>query len=169
MIVEPLREFLGSRGVHYHVHEHSARITAPEVAAETHISGRRFAKSVLLRVPRDSKPTFVLAVVPANEIVDLPSLRRMLGEPLEMASEEDFARVFPGFEVGAAPPIGELAATPLEVIVDVCLAEGDGVAMNGGTHTEVVEMPWSEYARIATFRVVECGRRPAPPQPEARA
>lgn len=165
MIPESLRQYLESREARFHVHTHEPRFTAQEIAHETHISGKCFAKTVLLR----SHGRFLLAVLPASEEIDLELLGRELGHPVEVANEDEFARLFPGFEVGAAPPFAALAGEELPTYVDACFLKGDSIAFNGGTHTDVVEMPWKEFERIAAPRILAYGRPPALPEPTSRA
>lgn len=166
MIPETLRRLLEARRIKYHVHSHEQRFTAQEIAHVAHLSGKRFAKSVLLRT--HGGPPWVLAVLPATEQVDLGRLGRQIGFPVEMAGEEAFQRLFPQFEPGAAPPIADLAAEQLPVYVDECLSRGDAIAFNAGTHTDVVEMPWPEFVRLASPVVMEYGRQPLPPGLETR-
>jgi Ala-tRNA(Pro) deacylase len=157
MMTERLRRFLDAHDVRHHVHSHEERITAQETAQVTHIPGGRFAKGVLLRRNGGGTERYVLAVLPARERVDLARLGGFVGAPVELAEEDELARVFPGFELGAAPPIPALAAEPILAYVDAHLARGEGIAFHAGTHTDVVEMPWSEYERIAFPLVVEYG------------
>ncbi len=157
MIAPALERFFEDRHVNYRVLAHPASITAQEVAHAAHVPGRRFAKTILLRV-RGEANGYVLAALPATETVDLPRLGSAIGQPVELASEKELAALFPRFEVGAAPPIGELASDPLPVVADACLIEGGEVAFNGGNHTDLVVMPWSEYARVVSPRVIDYGR-----------
>ena len=165
MIAPRLKEFLESRNVRFHVHSHEPRFTAQEIAHEAHISGKCFAKTILLR----SRGRFLLAALPASEEIDLPLLERKLGQPVELAGEDAFAGLFPGFEVGAAPPIPALASQEIPLYVDTCFLRGEGIAFNGGTLTDVVEMPWQEFERLAAPRLIDYGRPPAPRSPESRA
>jgi Ala-tRNA(Pro) deacylase len=163
MIPENLRDYLESHQARYHVHTHEPRFTAQEIAHQAHVSGKCFAKTVLLR----SDGRFLLTVLPANEEIDLENLGRKLGHPVELAGEEAFARLFPWCEVGAAPPIAALASEDLPVYADVCFLKGVSIAFNGGTHTDVVEMPWSEFERITTPTLLAYGRPPVAGQPAA--
>lgn len=50
-----------------------------------------------------------LAVLPAADQVDLERLARSLGAAsVALATETEFRRAFPGCEVGAMPPFGNL-------------------------------------------------------------
>jgi len=169
MIADTLRRYLDAHHARYHVHSHEPRFTAQETARVTHVPGKHFAKSVLLDV-HDGRPgSRALAVLPATEIVDLGRMGRHIGYPVALATEEAFAQTFPGYEVGAAPPIADLAQEKIAVYVDSCLALGEGIAFNGGTHTDVVEMSWKEYARLTSPQIIECGHPAAVPPPASRS
>lgn len=140
----------------YRVRVHEPRWTSQETAQIAHITGKRFAKVVLLRSVSGQVPEFVLAVLPAHEMIDLSRLAAALGWPLSLATEEEMARLFPSCEVGAVPPFGELCGIP--VVADACLAEKGSIAFNGGTHTDVVEMRWADFQRLAKPKLVDYGR-----------
>ena len=168
MIAEPLRRYLHAHDAHYHVHGHEPRFTASEVAHAVHVPGRSFAKAVLVRVHDRPPGKMILVVVPADKKVDLARLHEQLGFPVELADEGLQRGVFPGYEPGTIPPIGELAVQRLPVFVDVALSKAPGIAFNAGSFTEVVEMPWTEYARIAQHTLVQCGCAPDDPGCQCR-
>ncbi len=157
MIADSVRRYLDSHHVSYRVHDHQPRFTAQETAQASHVSGRRIAKTVLLQVG-NGRPSFALAVLPANETVDLDRLSQKIGHPVEIANEDEFVRVFPGYDPGAAPPIAALARVAVPIYVDACLARGDTIAFNGGTHTALVEMAWTQYERLTSPQLLDYGR-----------
>jgi Ala-tRNA(Pro) deacylase len=120
------------------------------------VSGSRFAKVVLLR---GADGAFILGVLPANEQVDLARLGDVLGHRVAVASELEFHRLFPQYDAGAAPPFGELAGVP--VIADACLARQTSIVFHGGTHTDLIEMRWSDFADLVHPRVSDFGRAPS--------
>lgn len=160
MIAESVRRVLTSRSAKYHVVSHQPRFTAQEAAESAHVSGKHFAKAVLLRraIP-DGLSHYLLAVVPAHEEVNLDRLSNVLGEPVRLATESEAERLFPGVELGALPPLGELAGIP--VVADACLRNAGWIVFHGGALDELVEMTWREYERLAMPIVVDMGRLPA--------
>lgn len=143
MPVKQIRNHLDEHDVKYVIIEHSPAYTAQEVAESVHIPGRRFAKCVTVRI--DDR--LALAVLPAIEQVDLERLRESVGAgAVELAAEEEFRDRFPGCEVGAMPPFGNLFG--MEVFVSPHLAESDSIAFNAGTHTEVMVLSWHDFERI---------------------
>jgi Ala-tRNA(Pro) deacylase len=144
MTVERVKQYLDEHDVHYTITPHEQAFTAQEVAAEAHVSGRRFAKVVVVKVDGQ----LALAVLPAKEEVQVDQLARSLGaESVALASEAEFRQQFPGCEVGAMPPFGNLFG--VETYVSQHLAETEQIAFNAGTHTEVMELPYRDYERLA--------------------
>jgi Ala-tRNA(Pro) deacylase len=141
-VVGRLREFLDGQGIKYTVISHSKAYTAQELAASTHIRGKELAKTVVLKVGRD----FVLVVVPAHHHVALDALSRKLGSEVRLASEEEFQSLFPGCEVGAMPPLGNLYG--LKVYAADNLARDEEIVFNAGTHTDAVRMRFADFARL---------------------
>jgi Ala-tRNA(Pro) deacylase len=72
---------------------------------------------------------------------------------VDIAHEDEFADRFPGCETGAMPPFGELYE--MEVFLSPHLAEAEAVAFNAGTHTEVMRLGYSDFARLVKPVVVE--------------
>jgi Ala-tRNA(Pro) deacylase len=140
MVPNTITSYLDERGIPFQVAIHSPRMTAQQIAAATHISGKRFAKTVVLK----SDGGYLLAVVPAAESIDLGRFRDVLGAGLDLASEQELDPLFPNCETGAMPPLGGLFGLP--VVVDACLARQESIAVNGGTHTDVIELKWADYA-----------------------
>jgi len=107
--------------------------TAQERAAACHVSGRLLAKVVVVHDPGDD--WFALAVLPASARLDLLNLREAVDRPrLRLATEAQFARLFPDCDPGAMPPFGRMYQG-LQVYLDSGLALGDQLVFPGGTHT----------------------------------
>jgi Ala-tRNA(Pro) deacylase len=150
MIPNTIKSYLDERGIAFHVAAHSPKPTAQEIAAAAHISGKRFAKTVLLKLGDGS---YVMAVVPAAESIDLERFRRAMGKALDVAGEEELDRLFPDCETGAMPPLGGLFGLP--VVADACLARQESIVVNGGTHSDVIELRWADYEKTEHPRIVE--------------
>lgn len=143
MPVERLRSFLDENGVSYEVLKHSPAFTAQEIAASAHVHGKDLAKTVM--VVLDGKMS--MAVLRAPDKVSAVQLKEISGATLvELASEQDFAELFPRCEVGAMPPFGNLWGK--DVYVDEGLAEDEWIVFNAGTHTELVKLTWMDFNRL---------------------
>lgn len=147
-----LTEFLDRQGVKYVTISHSPAYTAQEVAASAHVPGREMAKAVVAKL--DGKPAMV--VLPAGEKVDLERLRASAGaQEVALATEQEFAGLFPGCELGAMPPFGNLYG--LDTYVTPSLADDEEIAFNAGTHTELIRMPYRDFERVVHPREIGAG------------
>lgn len=149
MPVAKLKEYLDAQGVKYVTISHSKAFTAMEVAESAHVLGREMAKTVVLNV--DGK--LAMAVLPAVQKVDLDMLRKNLGATsVELAREQDFRADFPGCEVGAMPPFGNLYG--MAVLVEPRLAADKEIAFNAGSHTELMRLAFKDFERLVKPRLV---------------
>jgi Ala-tRNA(Pro) deacylase len=145
-----LKAFLDDNHVRYVTIQHSKAYTAQDVAAKTHISGKEIAKTVIVKLGGK----IAMAVVPASRKVDLEHLRVVTGSASAvLATEAEFEGRFPGCEVGAMPPFGNLYG--LDVYVDESLRDDEEIAFNAGTHTELVRLAYSDFERLARPKVRE--------------
>jgi Ala-tRNA(Pro) deacylase len=148
-ILTKLREYLDRNGVHYEVLAHRQAFTAQEVAEAQHVKGKDLAKVVMLR----SGASFIMAVLPAPYRVDLPRARTALGKAdAVLATEQEFAGLFPQCEPGAMPPFGNLYDLP--VCVDQTLTRDEEIVFNAGSHTQTVRMKYADFARLVKPQVV---------------
>ncbi len=150
MPAKQLKEFLEASGVRFVSVPHDLAYTAQGVAKSAHIPGHEVAKTVMVRV--DGR--LAMAVVPAPRTVHVDRLRKAAGAvSVELAREADFRADFPGCELGAMPPFGNLYH--MDVFVDPRLAEDEEIAFNAGTHSEVVRMKYKDFERLVKPTLVE--------------
>ena len=148
MPLKPLQDFLNSRNVKYVRISHSPAFTAQEIAASAHIAGKEIAKTVIVKV--DGNMT--MAVLPATRKLDLELLKQACNaHETVLASEQEFARLFPGCEVGAMPPFGNLF--DMKVYVATSLTQDHEIAFNAGTHTELIKMAYADYEKLVRPKV----------------
>lgn len=69
MIVKKLKSFLDEENIKYVIVRHSNAYTAQEVAATTHVSGKEFAKAVIIN--KDGQ--LVMCVLPASYKINFSS------------------------------------------------------------------------------------------------
>ncbi|ARM31501.1 aminoacyl-tRNA deacylase [Prosthecochloris sp. HL-130-GSB] len=143
MPIRKLRDFLDSHRTRYFIISHSPAYTAQEIAASAHVPGKELAKTVMVTI--DGKLSMV--VIPASNQLDFSKLRKLTGtEDVLLASEEDFADMFPGCEVGAMPPFGNLFG--MRTYVDEELTEDEEIVFNAGAHTELLRLSYQDYERL---------------------
>ena len=144
MPVKKLRDFLNREQIKYVSISHSPAFTAPEIAASAHVPGRAMAKTVVIRIDGE----LALCVLPASAQINFDLLRTMIPAKLiELADESEFRDVFPGCELGAMPPVGQLYG--LRTFVEQSLASEKQIAFNAGSHTELIRMDYRDFERLA--------------------
>lgn len=149
MPVAKLKEFLDGHGVKYVSISHSKAYTALEVAESAHVQGKEMAKTVVVKM--DDK--LALAVLPATQKVDVELLRKGVGaHSVQLAQEQDFRGDFPGCELGAMPPFGNLYG--MEVYVEPRLAADREIAFNAGSHTELIRLTYKDFENLVKPKLV---------------
>ena len=138
-----ITDFLDSKRVSYRHLTHGQEFTAPRVAESQQVSGKELAKSVLV-VMDDS---LVMAVIPANERLDLEKLAHLVGaSSFRLARESEFEDRFTGCEVGAEPPLGSLYG--VAVWLDASFEDHPTITFNAGTHTDTIQMSVPDYEEL---------------------
>ena len=143
MPVDRLKKYLEENDVRFVTIRHSPAFTAQEIAALAHVPGQEMAKTVMVKL--DGKMAMV--VLPAPDHVSANRLKEFSGaEKVEIASEDEFADIFPKCEVGAMPPFGNL--WDMSVFVDEHLREDEEIVFNAGSHTELVRLSYADFERL---------------------
>jgi Ala-tRNA(Pro) deacylase len=90
-----------------------------------------------------------MAVIPANQIVDLPEARLTL-EPdqVRMATGDELGKLFPDCELGAL------------VYLDNSLTGADRIAFSAGPHREVLHMKTAGFRHRVQPAVISLMREP---------
>ncbi|MDH3208267.1 MAG: YbaK/EbsC family protein [Gemmatimonadota bacterium] len=154
MPVNRLKEFLNENHVKFVTISHSRAYTAQEIAAVAHVPGKELAKTVMVTLDGE----LAMAVLPAPDQVSTSRLKKVTGaSKVEVASEADFEDRFPGCEVGAMPPFGNL--WDLQVFVDQRLREDEEIAFNAGSHTELIKLAYADFERMVSPVVAELSTR----------
>ena len=149
MPANKLKEFLDSQQVKYVTITHSPSYTAQEVAASAHVRGKELAKTVIVTL--DGRMAMV--VLPASRKVGFDLLREVSGaENVQLASERAFSDMFPGCEVGAMPPFGNLYG--VDVYASKLLEQDEEIAFNAGSHTELIRLAYADFVRLVNPKVV---------------
>jgi len=154
MQLTKVREFLDSHNIKYLVISHSIAYTAQGIAALVHLSGKKLAKTVIVKIDG----VLAMAVVPAPLHVDLDLLRSITGGlQVELATEQEFQNAFPDCETGAMPPFGNLYDMP--VYADKSLAAHEEITFTAGTHRELLRMAWADMVRLVDPQIVNLTHR----------
>jgi Ala-tRNA(Pro) deacylase len=149
-----LTGFLDEAGIDFDLLEHAHTERAADEAAALGIAVEEVAKTLVLVVPEGN----VRAVLPASTRIDLHKLADALGigvKAVRMASEDDLARDYPQFELGAVPPFG---GRDDPVLVDERLAARDSVVVEAGSHSKSVRLKAVDLVRLARAQIADIGR-----------
>lgn len=144
-IAARLKNFLDESKLPYRVEQHPIAYTAQEVAQATHVSGKAFAKTVI--VVADGQ--HIMVALPASHRLDLAALKDYLGcQSVRLATESEFTSDFPDCEIGAMPPFGSLYS--LRLLAATPLKEDETILFNAGSHREAILMKREDWERCAS-------------------
>jgi Ala-tRNA(Pro) deacylase len=156
--LNPVKAFLKGQHISFSTILHKPQFTANDTASTAHVPRGQFAKTLLVKLDGQ----FALAVVPADRRLGLELLRGATGAiEAKLADEEEVKAFFSHCEIGAMPPLGHLYG--LDVYVDLPLSHQPQIAFNGGTHDEVIQMPYREFEKLSRTQIVEIGKIPERP------
>jgi Ala-tRNA(Pro) deacylase len=151
MAGKSLTEVLEEAGVGYELLPHAHTDTAAAEAEALGISVADVGKTLVVTTPEGN----VRAVLQASDRLDFHKLRVLLegGKRIRLASEDELARDYPEFELGAVPPLG--GAHRDRVLVDRRLAERESVVVEAGTHEQSLRLATADLLRLAEAEVAE--------------
>lgn len=152
MATADLTDVLEQAGVRYELLQHAHTETAFAEAKALGVSADEVAKTLLAKTPSG----YVRAVLPASDRLDLHKLSELVGETkknVRLATEEEIAREYPEFELGAVPPVG--GAHHDSVVVDRRLAERESVVFEAGSHEESLRVATTDLLRITKAQVAD--------------
>jgi Ala-tRNA(Pro) deacylase len=138
MIPPEIEAYLRERYRGFEHHTHASAGSAQYLAAAEHVSGRRVAKTVVLKLHGE----LALAVVAAPDRVNMAPLEEAIGSPAELAVEAEFSERFRPCDAGAEPP---LAMFGVPIFVDDKLIREPVLVMPAGTHDDAVILDASEW------------------------
>jgi Ala-tRNA(Pro) deacylase len=140
-----LTTLLDGEGIAYERLPHRHTETADDEARALGLDPHEVAKTVVL----SSEHGHVRAVIPSCNRVDANKVRRLLNMQgrLELSPEADLASTYPGFDVGAVPPVGGPAGD--RVAVDRQVADRTSVVIEAGTHDASLRLGTTDLLVLA--------------------
>jgi len=145
-----LKKYLDDNNIKYVIKSHSIAYTTPEIAALSHVPGKEWAKTVIVKI--DGK--MAMAVLPASYRINFDDFKKAVGiKNIELATEEEFENLFPDCELGAMPPFGNLY--DMNVYVAESLTEDDEITFNACSHKEMVQMAYKDFEKLVHPTVVK--------------
>ena len=155
-ISQSLHTYLNHERVHYDVSPHPEAFRALAIAQMLRTPEKKMAKVVIVKVDKQ----FVMMVLPAGWFVDLRRLRTVFAtHSVRLATENEFASLFPDCELGAMPPFGNLYRLP--VYVDQSLTEDEEIVFQARTHSDAIRMRYWDFAALVFPVVAEFHRLPS--------
>jgi Ala-tRNA(Pro) deacylase len=143
MPVKKLKTFLDDNNIRYVTIKHSSAYTSQEIASSAHVSGKEFAKTVMIKIDDE----MAMAVLPASYQVDFKLLNEIFkNQKVSLATESEFKNLFPDCEVGAMPPFGHLY--DMDVFVAEILRKNKEIVFNAGSHKELIRMNYKDFERL---------------------
>lgn len=140
-----VQTFLHDRHVNFEMLRHDETFDSQHLAEAIHVSGRRVAKTVLLRM--DHGYQYAVAILPATHLIDLDAVGQILGgAKMELATELEIAQCCPDCEMGVLPPFGSMYG--LETIMDESLRDAPQLVFEGNTHQEAIRMAGEDFIRL---------------------
>ena len=150
MPIGKLKNYLDDNKIKYVIKSHSIAYTTPEIAALSHVPGKEWAKTVIVKI--DGK--MAMAVLPASYRINFDDFKKAVGiKNIELATEEEFENLFPDCELGAMPPFGNLY--DMNVYVAESLTEDDEITFNACSHKEMVQMAYKDFEKLVHPTVVK--------------
>jgi Ala-tRNA(Pro) deacylase len=148
-ILKRLKEVLDDAKVDYEVCSHALAYTAQEIAQRQHVPGKAMAKVVIVR----ADGAYVMAVMPASRMLNLARMKAAINtKQVALATEAEFTKLFPGCEIGAMPPFGNLFGLP--VYVDSELEKDETIFFNAGNHVQTVRLRYQDFKALVQPVVV---------------
>jgi Ala-tRNA(Pro) deacylase len=146
-----LTDALDEAGVAYELLSHAHTERAADEANALGLPAAAVAKTLVLTAPEGH----VRVVLPASERIELRKVRDYVegGKGVNLATEEELARDYPEFELGAVPPFG--GAGRDRVLVDSRVAEQRSIVLEAGSHERSVRLETADLLRLTAAEIVD--------------
>jgi len=137
-----LAQYLLDHNIAYELVPHPHTETASPSAYASGVPAESVVKAVVLK----GRDGFMLALLPASRHIQFDELRRMLGDDVNIANEEQVETLFLDCEPGSVPALG--AAYGLNVVVDDSLAQQPDIYFESGDHTNLVHISGTSFQTL---------------------
>jgi len=94
----------------------------------------------------------IRVVVPASKRLNMEKLAAVVGDGVRLLHEDELARAYPEFELGAVPPLG---GPDDGALVDVRVAEQASVIVEAGAHDVSLKIPANHLIAAAHADVAD--------------
>ena len=143
-IANKLESYLLQQETSYQLtaHEHSS--FSMDTAEKAHIPGDALAKGILVKEDKG----YLLVVLPSDYHIELETLRTLLRQEVELASESEVGTLFNDCDPGAVPPIG--AAYGIKTIWDpnTSLGQLNDIYFEAGDHDHLIHVSGEQFHEL---------------------
>ena len=146
-------EHLQAHGVPFESIAHQQACTSIAEARALGIDAGEVLKTVAVLVAGG----YALMAIPATCRLDMHLVQAAVGDRhARLATEQELLQDFPGFELGALPPLGSLLGAPL--YVDQEVLQHETVVFPAGTQTESVQIRTADllqHEQVTTLPLIK--------------
>lgn len=122
--------------------QHDRTVSLDDAAKESGLESDYFIRAVIL----GDEQGLVMAIMPANQLLDFSALCRILERDLEPVQGEALRKIFRDCEPGSYPPLPKVYE--LEAIIDDAVFEMPKVIFEPGIHEVLIEMTQSDFQKV---------------------
>lgn len=147
-----IKFLLDREKIPYEILQHNLAYTASETAKQQHVAGKNLLKCVII----SGDDNFFMCVVSSVQNIDFEKLQKVLNATnVRLATENEMEDLMPEEELGAQSPFGMIYG--LKTIVDRIIQENDEIVFNAGTHIDLIQMKYKDFALLALPEIADIG------------
>jgi Ala-tRNA(Pro) deacylase len=143
-IANKLESYLLQQETSYQLTAHEHSDFSMDTAEKAHVPGDALAKGILVKEEKG----YLLVVLPSDYHIELKTLRTLLRQEVELASESEVGTLFNDCDPGAVPPIG--AAYGIKTIWDpnTSLGKLDDIYFEAGDHDHLIHVSGEQFHEL---------------------
>ena len=143
-IANKLESYLLQQEASYQLMAHEHSDLSMDTAEKAHVPGDALAKGILVK----DEEGYLLVVLPSDYHIELKTLRTLLRQEVELATESEVGTLFNDCDPGAVPPIG--AAYGIKTIWDpnTSLGQSDDIYFEAGDHDHLIHVSGEQFHEL---------------------
>ena len=143
-IANKLESYLLQQEASYQLMAHEHSDFSMDTAEKAHVPADALAKGILVKDEEGD----LLVVLPSDYHIELKTLRTLLRQEVELATESEVGTLFNDCDPGAVPPIG--AAYGIKTIWDpnTSLGQSDDIYFEAGDHDHLIHVSGEQFHEL---------------------
>ena len=143
-IANKLESYLLQQETSYQLTAHEHSDFSMDTAEKAHVPGDALAKGILVKEEKG----YLLVVLPSDYHIELKTLRTLLRQEVELASESEVGTLFNDCDPGAVPPIG--GAYGIKTIWDpnTSLGQLNDIYFEAGDHDHLIHVSGEQFHEL---------------------